>query len=272
MIFLKKDYLIDLGYSIDESKIIKGNLPRTEVKKIDKYYKYLKEYSYVSYFHIENIERYDKLKESTNYNNNELIMRVNIGVDKPYYTNVKTIENPNDVLVLVNKYNAFPNGYVPKDLMMVESTYMRSDAAIHMLDMVKAMRNEGLTVILHSGYRSEKTQENLYNRYVKRDGKEKADTYSARPSHSEHQSGLAMDLSNNWALEEVFENTKEFAWLKEHAHEYGYILRYKKGKEDITGYTYEPWHYRYVGVDIATKIHDENLTFEEYYVLYMNYY
>ena len=81
-----------------------------------------------------------------------------------------------------------------------------------------------------------------------------------------------MDLSNNWALEEVFENTKEFAWLKEHAHEYGYILRYTKGKEDITGYTYEPWHYRYVGVDIATKIHDENLTFEEYYVLYMNYY
>lgn len=272
IIFDKNDNLVKLGYSKRESKTIRKNLSKDEIKKIDKYYENFVEYSNVKYFHIENIDRYDKMKETNDYDINELIMRVNASVDKPFYTDVKTIDNPDDILLLVNKYYAFPDGYEPKDLVAVESTYMRSEAANAILKMVKAMRSNGLTINLLSGYRSYNTQISLYNRYVNKDGKEKADTYSARASHSEHQSGLAMDLSNNWSLTEEFENTKEFAWLRKHAHEYGFILRYTKDKEYLTGYVYEPWHYRYVGVDEATIIHEKDITYEEYCVLYRGLY
>lgn len=141
-----------------------------------------------------------------------------------------------------------------------------------MKKMVSDLRNEGLKIILQSGYRSEDTQDYLYNRYVNNYGKEEADTFSARPNHSEHQTGLAMDLSVDGTLSEAFENTEQFKWLNENAHKYGYILRYKKDKVYMTGYTYEPWHYRYVGVEVATIIKNENLTFEEYYVKYKGLY
>lgn len=267
-----KGKLSKLGYSKEEIKIINKNLSKKEIDKIDSYYKNLASYSSISYFHIENMDRYDNLKKSSDYNNEEIIMRVNTNIDKPYYTDVKNIINPNDNLVLVNKYYAFDESYVPEDLTQVENTYMRKEAADNMVKMVTDMRTQGLTVILLSGYRGYNKQVMLYNGYIKKDGKDKADTYSARPGHSEHQSGLAMDLSNTWDLYEGFENTPEFAWLSDHAHEYGYILRYTKDKVYMTGYVYEPWHYRYVGIDVATKIHDENLTFEEYCVLYRGFY
>lgn len=267
-----KSKLSKLGYSNKEIKTIKNNLSKDEIKKINNYYENLEEYSSVNYFHIENIDRYDNLKEISNFSDEDIIMRVNTNVDKPFYTDIKTVDNPNNILVLVNKYYAFSQDYTPEDLIPVENTFMRSVAAEPMLNMVKAMREKGLTVNLLSGYRSYITQVNLYNRYANKDGKEKTDTYSARPGHSEHQSGLAMDLSNNWSLTEEFENTPEFNWLSEHAHEYGFILRYKKDKVYMTGYVYEPWHYRYVGVDVATRIHEENLTFEEYCVLYRGLY
>ena len=107
---------------------------------------------------------------------------------------------------------------------------------------------------------------NLYEKYVQRDGKALADTYSARPGHSEHQTGLTIDVVID---EEYFKNTAEFRWLQKNAHKYGFILRYPEKADYITGYMFEPWHYRYVGVDAATEIYNLGITFDEYYTFFI---
>ena len=131
--------------------------------------------------------------------------------------------------------------------------------------MADAARKEGLSLLCVSAYRTEDYQRGLYNSRVNSAGKEYADSYSARPGHSEHQTGLAVDINSTSG---TFEYTDEFKWMVKHGHEYGFILRYPKGKEWITGYAYEPWHYRYVGEEVAKIIHDENITYEEYYAKY----
>ena len=117
-----------------------------------------------------------------------------------------------------------------------------------------------------SSYRSYDYQVNLYNNYVKSDGKDAADTYSARPGFSEHQTGLAVDIYNKELPYTSFEETKEFEWMQKNAYKYGFILRFPKDKVNITGYQYEAWHYRYVGKKAAKYIHDHNITLEEYYI------
>ena len=124
-----------------------------------------------------------------------------------------------------------------------------------------AAAKEGLSIYLQSGYRSYHDQEIIYDNYVKEDGKEAADTYSARPGYSEHQTGLCIDVNT---IDDAFGYTPEAAWLAEHAHEYGFIIRYPQGKESYTGYKYEPWHIRYVGSKLATKLHKSGQCLEEY--------
>lgn len=155
-------------------------------------------------------------------------------------------------VLLVNKVYSLPKDYDPKvnDKALSSLKKMQADA--------KAL---GLNIPLVSGYRSYKTQEQLYNKYVKKDGVALADTYSARPGNSEHQTGLAFDIGK---VDSSFENTDEAKWIEQNAHLYGFIVRYPKGKSNITGYIYEPWHVRYLGVDIATKVKNSNLTLEEY--------
>lgn len=119
----------------------------------------------------------------------------------------------------------------------------------------------GLNIPLVSGYRSYETQENLYNKYVKKDGEKKANTYSAKPGESEHQTGLAFDIGS---VDRSFANTIEAKWLAENAYLYGFIVRYPKGKTDITGYIYEPWHVRYLGEKKAKDVYLSGLTLEEY--------
>jgi len=122
----------------------------------------------------------------------------------------------------------------------------------------------GLNLIIQSGFRSYNTQVNVYNKWISLDGKEIADTYSARPGHSEHQTGLALDLN---LIDNKFEETPEFAWLNDNCYKYGFILRYPKEKQHITGYIYEPWHYRYVGSELAKKLYNNGnwITLEEYF-------
>ena len=121
--------------------------------------------------------------------------------------------------------------------------------------------NAGYSIPLLSGFRSHQKQIELYNRYVARDGKDAADTYSARPGHSEHETGLTFDIG---AVDDNYGETAPGKWLANHAHEYGFIIRYPEGKEDITKYQYEPWHVRYVGKEHAKKIYENQLTLEEY--------
>ena len=165
-----------------------------------------------------------------------------------------------DGVLIVNKEIPLPADYNPEIQPEVIDAYtaLFEDGA-----------EQGLNFELVSGFRSYDYQAGLYNNYVAQDGKEAADRYSAEPGHSEHQTGLAIDVGSYDSavlLQTSFEYTPEFQWLKDVAHEYGFIIRYMKGKEDITGYMYEPWHLRYVG-DKAPAIYESGLTLEEYFEL-----
>lgn len=159
-----------------------------------------------------------------------------------------------DGVLIANKSYPLPEDYNPGKLLPeAEEAFkkMQSDAA-----------RDGIKLTIVSGFRSYNRQKNLYNSYVNKDGKAEADRYSARPGYSEHQSGLAMDLNS---VDDSFAYTKEAKWIAENCSKYGFIIRYPKGKEPITGYIYEPWHVRYLGTELAEKVTTSGLTLEEYF-------
>lgn len=161
-----------------------------------------------------------------------------------------------DGILIANKTYSLPTSYNPGGL--------TSEFNNAFSQMKSAASNDGLNIYVVSGFRSYNTQKTLYNNYVSRDGAEAADTYSARPGHSEHQSGLAADIN---MVDDSFEYTAEGKWLNNNAYKYGFILRYPKGKTGETGYIYESWHYRYVGVDLATKLYNGGnwISLEDYF-------
>ncbi|RUS46160.1 D-alanyl-D-alanine carboxypeptidase family protein [Cohnella sp. AR92] len=182
-----------------------------------------------------------------------------------------------DTLVsLVNKKHPLDKAYVPEDLVPVdvptvldnpEVNQLRKEAAAALSKMFDAASEDGVKLYARSGYRSYKTQEALFASYSAREGEEAANRYSARAGQSEHQTGLAMDVTSesvSFQLDEAFGETTEGRWLAEHAHEYGFIIRYPQGKEDITGYIYEPWHVRFLGVRLAASVYESGLTYEEF--------
>ncbi len=192
---------------------------------------------------------------------------------------LQVIQNPENPMVLVNKEFSLPSDYTPPDLVRpavqfsfgnqdIEKSYMRKEAASALEKMFAAAEADGLYLFAVSGYRSYNRQEEILAAGAAASGKEEALKSIAPPGMSEHQSGLAMDISsenNGFELNEAFESTEEGKWLKEHAYEYGFILRYPKGKEHITQYIYEPWHFRYIGTEAAKIIHEQNWTLEEYF-------
>lgn len=160
-----------------------------------------------------------------------------------------------DGYLIANKTYSLPKSYGNGLTSETKSAFNKMSAAA---------KKDGFNIYIVSGFRSYSTQKNLYNNYVKRDGAEKADTYSARAGHSEHQSGLAFDVNS---VKNSFANTPEAAWLSDNCYKYGFILRYPKGKTNETGYIFEPWHFRYVGVELATKLYNGGdwITMEDYF-------
>lgn len=177
--------------------------------------------------------------------------------------------DPSSPWVVVNKQHPLqPLSYAPSDLVGVGSgQLMRSEAASALSTLLQASAQAGQSMSALSGYRSYATQSAVYNNYVRTDGQASADTYSARPGHSEHQTGLAVDVGNGTCnLYACFGNTAAGQWLAANAHLYGFIIRYPDGKTAITGYQYEPWHLRYVGVDLATEMQSKKIsTLEEFF-------
>ena len=224
----------------------------------------------------DNIERYiNYYNKNSKLSIDKIISNVNANLDYDYYTNTSNVDLSKGILVLVNKYYKLDSSYVPDNLVTIDSRYgnnrkMQRDAYEAFKIMFEAATKEGLNFYAASPYRSYSYQQILYSNYVKSDGRNTADTYSARPGYSEHQTGLAVDLMTRNIKElSQFGSTKEYKWLMENAHKYGFILRYPKDKEDITGYIYEPWHYRYLGIDTATKVYESGLTYDEYYAYYI---
>lgn len=187
-----------------------------------------------------------------------------------FYKNIHLIKNSNDILVLVNKNNQLSSSYVPNDLEEISNVYanegkqLRKSAKEAFENLSKDASLLGYRIVAVSTYRDYSYQKKLFEYYVKEKGLDYALTCSSKPGHSEHQTGLAVDVEGSNRDYDYFEESDEFLWMKENAHNYGFILRYPKGKEFITGFKYEPWHYRYVGKEVAKYIYENNLTLEEY--------
>ncbi|WP_028781933.1 M15 family metallopeptidase [Thalassobacillus devorans] len=192
-----------------------------------------------------------------------------------------TVEDPHAITVVVNKNRKLPKGFEPKDLTVPEVPFpfdefhqkkqLRLEAAEALEELFRGAKQDGVELVAASGYRSYDRQKQIYQNNVRQNGEEHANQFSAKPGTSEHQTGLAMDVTSAAAafkLQQSFIETEEGKWLEDHAHEYGFIIRYPEGKSDITGYAYEPWHLRYVGKETATEIHQEQETLEEFFGLY----
>ena len=176
-----------------------------------------------------------------------------------------TVTNEDDYTVLINKYNALEEGYSPDDLAYITDGYMlREEAAEAFLALVADAEADGLTINVISAYRSEDYQTYLYESYMESDP-ENAPYYSAYPRTSEHELGLAVDISYDYELHDDLQESELGQWMAEHAAEYGFIVRYPSDKTNLTGYYYEAWHYRYVGVELATYLMENDLTLEEFY-------
>lgn len=191
---------------------------------------------------------------------------------------LEVVAEPQSMTVLVNKQRQLPDNYQPTDLVYPNVPYllpaksekrqMRKEAAEALEKLFAAAKADGVSLAGVSAYRSHAYQKALFNRYVQKDGLEKARTYSAVPGTSEHETGLAIDVSGidgKCAATSCFAGTKEANWLAQHAQEYGFIIRYPEGKDEITGYVYEPWHLRYVGTEVAQAISEKGITLEEYF-------
>lgn len=189
-----------------------------------------------------------KVNKKTNEKNNSKTKDEN----KPIIEIKNGITYVNGILI-VNKTYSVPKDYNPGSL--------TSEAKNAFDEMQKAASVDNIKLWIASGFRSYSLQTSLYNNYVLKDGKTKADTYSARPGHSEHQTGLAMDLN---IIDSSFEGTPEAIWIEKNCYKYGFIIRYPKGKEEITGYKYEPWHVRYLGKELSEKVYNSGKTLEEY--------
>lgn len=191
---------------------------------------------------------------------------------------IAVVTNPKALDVVVNKQRSLPADFIPPHLVepdvpfsfsgQSEKKLLQKVAADALEKLFQAAKKDNITLYAVSGYRSYATQKSIYNSNVARQGEAEASRFSARPGHSEHQTGLTMDVTGkdpNCLLEQCFENTAEGKWIAENAAKFGFIIRYPKDKEDITGYAFEPWHIRYVGVELAQEINELDTTMEQYF-------
>lgn len=276
--------LLDLGYKNKDINTFYEKVPKSiDVITSNKYDKNIINYISLNYFKEENLDRYIKydfidtnsvydttiLKEKYNYE--DTVTFVNAYLDKDYYSNDIPLskDEASKLDVIVNKYYKLDKDYEPEDLTVINSKFasgtqkLRKEAAGKFEEMASDMLKENLKIYAGSTYRSYSYQEGLYNRYVKKDGFKEAETYSARAGYSEHQLGLAVDIVNGkWNY--LSECDKEYTWLVNNSYKYGFILRYPHESEYITGYVFEDWHFRYLGIDLATKVHESKLTYDEY--------
>ena len=274
------DYkLSKIGYSKEEIVEIKKFDNKTIDQLLDKKYNKLNvKFMKQKYFIFKNLDKYIKYyKDSDNDDLANTISMVNVKANYDYYDKdvIKKTNLKDGNLMLVNKYNYLGKDYVPNDLVDVSITYgygenkIKKEVYDNFLNMWNDAKRENLSLIITSAYRDYDYQKSLWDNYANQKGDKWADSVAARAGFSEHQTGLTLDIVTYGSSMDNFENTNEFKWLSENAYKYGFILRYPKDKEKITGYAYESWHYRYVGKDVAKKIHDKKITYDEYYAYYI---
>lgn len=272
-----------LGYNESQiSTIVKNDhFGKEEVLKME-YNEKLPNLLKEKYFLKKNYKKYldyidmkPKINGSSEVLLKDIIAVVNVGADNKFYSTEKDTDISKDTLLIVNKFYKLSNDYEAPDVINMGLQYafnnnsIRSDVYNAFKEMVNEAKAEGLTILANSSYRKYDHQEKVYNNYKMSRGESGADLIAARPGHSEHQTGLAIDISTLTSNQATFETTPEFQWLTQNAHLYGFIIRYPKDKQYLTGFQYESWHYRYVGIDIATRIKELDITFDEYYAFFV---
>ena len=269
--------LLDKGYSVNEVNLIisKGDDKSvSDFTKRDKV-KYIEEFLSVDFAKLENLDRYVEYQDKENDDAETTVLYVNMDFDKEDYVDPLVIDDFDDY-VLVNKHRQLSSEYVPDDLVKIKDEYVKADGDVEIernvakafYDMAEAASKDGMELMVSSGYRSYKDQEEITNTYLELYGQNYVDNYVAKPGFSEHQTAMSLDIASKSVS--TFIESDEYGWMMDNAYKYGFILRYPKSKEDITGYKCEAWHYRYVGKKIAKYIHDNNITYDEYYVMFLD--
>lgn len=280
-IFGYKDYkykqsyeykLLQINYSKEEINTIIGKLDN---KKIDEllqqdYISYLCDILNEKYYLSKNLDRYLNYQgKNPDSVVSDTIALVNVGRDYEFYKDTSLTDVSKGNLMLVNKYNLLNKDYNPDDIKEVSTTYaysgnkLKEEAYEAFKKLANDAKKDGNTIVILSSYRTYEYQESLWN-------KRKDDNYVARPGASEHETGLAIDVADYYDKNDSFKDTESYIWMLNNAHKYGFILRYPEGKENITGYKFEAWHYRYLGIDMATKVYNEGITYDEYYAYYLD--
>jgi len=212
-------------------------------------------------------------------NAKEIVTRVNVHIDTEFYTDTEKTDDTLGKFVILNKHYYSDENYKGKDLVSVNAKYnlygntfqLSQECYDAFLKMYNDAEEAGFGFKINSAYRSFEKQVSIYQGWVNKDGEKLADTYSARAGYSEHQTGYAFDIRDFPFTNDDYSKTKSFTWVSQNAQLYGFIIRFPKDKEYITGYQYEPWHYRYCGLECAQYIYEHNITFEEYYEYFIRF-
>ena len=273
--------LTEVGYTLDESKLLINKLNDENEKYFVEHEKDNNIISIIKekYFLEKNLYDYIDYKiNNKKASYSDVIAIVNVHANKDWYDNktIKETDMSKDNLILVNKFYKLKSDYIPEDLTNINLNYaydnnkVRKEVNDAFVNMASAAKEENIKLIANSSFRDYDRQDAVYKEFYYSKGIDYADKYAARPGHSEHQTGLCIDIfTGGNSNTENFEESDAYKWLIKNAHKYGFILRYPKDKEYLTGYNYESWHYRYLGIDIATKVYESNLTYDEYYAYYL---
>lgn len=268
--------LISKGYSDSNISMILEHGSDQDVSDFAKREKirYLEEFYSISYAKIKYYDRYVAYSDETGEDEETTVLHVNLDLDQDDYQNAVSVKKFSFDM-LVNKHRKLSKDFVPDDLIKIDKEYtsesgMKANktAVLAYIQMAKDADKEGLGLIINSSYRSYEDQVEICDTYRSLYGDGYVEKFVAQPGYSEHQTGLAFDIGSTRV--NVFANSKEYAWMSEHAYEYGFILRFPKKYESITGFRSEPWHYRYVGKKIAKYIYENDITLEEYYAQFLD--
>ena len=267
---------IKVGYKYNDINIIFSHGDNESVKRFlnREKVKYLEEFFSIDFAKLDNYDRYLKYEEETGEDEDFAVLYINLNLDKPDYEDAIKVDKF-AIDMVVNKHRYLDENFEPNDLMEIPIEYASEEgmktsriAFNAYREMSNAASKEGYGIVINSAYRSYQDQIDISNYYLKWYGQSYVDKYVAKPGYSEHQTGLAYDIGSKST--NVFANSKEYQWMKDNAYKYGFIERFTQKYENLTGFRKEPWHYRYVGKDIAKYIHDNNISFEEYYAVYLD--
>ena len=269
--------LIKKGYSNSDINIILSHGTDESVSDFTKRDKvnYLEEFFSLDYAKLENYDRYVEYSDETGENEIDTVIEVNLNLDKEDYVDSELVKEFS-VDMLVNKHRYLSEDFEPNDLVEASLDYAsEKEIFISRLaynafkNMSDAATKDGYGIIINSAYRSFRDQQDISDLYFRYYGQSYVDKYIAKPGYSEHQTGLAIDVGSKTTS--VFANSKENNWMLDNAYKYGFIQRYTKRDENLTGFRYEAWHYRYVGKEIAKYCHDHNnMSLEEYFVIFLD--